>query len=118
MKGFEDDNTLAFWWGVLSDAALDRPARKFWAQNAELSPAIILLDLVRDDPERAERVVVSIINQAQDDWILECVGAGPIEGLFSTKADAWRVLSGLGADPMKTRVAVNNSWLPEQKEAS
>jgi hypothetical protein len=116
MMSFDDDDTLAFWWGVLTSAALDRDARKFWA--AHRSPIDMLLDLARDDPVRAKLVVVSIINQSQDDWVLECVGAGPIEDLFKSRDEAQRTLLSLGADAAKTRIAVNHTWMPEGREAS
>ncbi|HEU0097573.1 MAG TPA: hypothetical protein VFQ67_02250 [Allosphingosinicella sp.] len=42
-----------------------------------------LLDLLFDDPRAACQVVEHILDQTRDPWILENVGAGPLETLMS-----------------------------------
>jgi len=46
-----------------------------------------LLDLLFDDPRAARQVVEHILDQTRDPWVLENVGAGPLEDLLAC-ADA------------------------------
>jgi len=55
----------------------------FRSESEALSPAYVEMDdAVRDDPERAWRLILAILKQDKSDNVIACLAGGPLENLF------------------------------------
>jgi hypothetical protein len=82
----------------------------FWAQRE-------LWQLVNKEPNEAWEVILCVIRSTSDDWILENLGAGPLEDLFVVHGDKFiDIFEQLAtADPAFCRVA-NFIWKNEIRD--
>ena len=73
-----------------------------------------LLDLVVNDPGAAFEVIDSILSQTSDPWVLENLGAGPLEELLSS-GDETAICSveELSKKYSNTVGALKNMWIQD-----
>jgi hypothetical protein len=70
-----------------------------------------LLDLVVNDPADAFEVIESILSQTSDPWVLENLGAGPLEELLSSGDEAAvRSMEELSKKYSNTIDALKSMW--------
>ena len=74
-----NDNTLVDEW--IADCRVE---------TQDVSPASEeMYDAVRDDPERAWRLILAILRQDKSDLVVSCLAAGPLEDLLGYHGQAF-----------------------------
>lgn len=86
--------------------------RNWWASGA-------LQDLCASDPEAAWPILLRMVSLAENDELLETIGAGPLEDLLQAHGPALvtRVEAEAPTNP-KLRKALANVWLPRAEDST
>jgi hypothetical protein len=97
----------------------DTPPLKMDKYNA---PAHALIDLIMCDPNKAFHVVEHILSKTSDPWVLENLGAGPLEDLLQTGDEAAIArVNTLAEKYPNAREALSHVWLshfpPQSRDA-
>ena len=67
--------------------------------------------LPKKDPELAFAVICEVMERTGDDWLLELLGAGPIEDLINAHREPYLTkLNDLARQNLRARIAVESSW--------
>jgi hypothetical protein len=115
------DNDLADLW--ISYTLDRRPPEEKWPAGdqdeltSELAATMALDELCGSTPERALQVIDTIAERSADPWVLENLGAGPLESLIDHSWEIIRVpLQAALSRNARLSIALESVWSSDRAE--